>query len=61
MNKLSEQEIDKELMNRDERKPLRKIVDDYVKPVATAVTGAGAAAIGALAHLETVDKRKTIS
>ncbi|WP_394998654.1 hypothetical protein [Acinetobacter sp.] len=60
MNKLSEQEIDKELMDRDERKPVRKVVDDYVVPVGGAVVGGAAAAVGALTHLQTVDKRKTI-
>jgi hypothetical protein len=60
MNKLSEQEIDKELMDRDERKPVRKIVDDYVAPAATVVAGGAAAVAGAVTHLQTVDKRKTI-
>ena len=60
INKLSAQEIDKELMNRDERSPVRRIMDDRVIPVTQAVVGAGAAAVGALANLKTVDKNKTV-
>lgn len=60
INKLSEKEIDKELMDRDDRKPVRKVVDDYVAPATQFAVGAGAAVVGALGSLKTVDRSKTV-
>jgi len=60
MNKLSAQEIDKELMNRDERGHVRRIMDDKVIPVTKAVVGVGAATVGALANLKVVNKNKEV-
>ena len=54
--KLSAQEIDQELIDRDKRKPIRKLFDDKVLPVSKALIGAGAATVGAIASLKTVDK-----
>ena len=44
MEKLSNEQIDNELKDRDDRKPLRKVIDDHVVP---AVGLAAGAAIGA--------------
>lgn len=60
IDKLSAEEIDKELMDRDERKIMRKIMDDKVIPVAKVVIGAGAATVGALANLKTVNKNHSV-
>jgi hypothetical protein len=56
ITKLSEGMIDSSLMDRDERKPVRKVVDDYVAPAAGAALGAGAAAVGAVSQLKRVTK-----
>ena len=61
MDKLSEQQIDKELIDRDERKPVRKLVDDHIIPIGGLAVGGAAAAVGALGQLKTVDRTHTIS
>ena len=61
MNKLSEQEIDKELMDRDERKLVRKIIDDKVLPGAAMAVGGAAAAVSGIAGLQTTHKLRDVN
>jgi len=51
MNKLSAQELDNEVKEQDDRKPLRKIIDDTVKPIGGAVLGGALAAGAALGSI----------
>lgn len=53
-------DIDKSLIDRDERKPLRKTIDDKVIPVAGLAAGVGAAAVGAVANLKQVNRLKEV-
>jgi len=58
-NKLSEYEIDKDLMDRDKRKPIRKLVD-AVTPAAAMLLGGVAAAGSALANIKVNPRLKVI-
>lgn len=51
-NKLSAEELDKDLMDRDARKPFRKVVDDKVIPAGGMLLGGAAAAVSALGNLK---------
>lgn len=59
-NKLSAEDIDKDLMDRDERKPIRKIVDDKLIPIGGAVLGGAAAIAGSLGNVKAKSKIHTI-
>jgi hypothetical protein len=50
MNEIKEAELDG--MLRDDRKPIRKIVDNVKDKVVTPVVGAGAMAVGAIANIK---------
>lgn len=48
MEKLSQEKIDQELVERDERKPLRKVIDDHVIPAAGLAAGTIMGAAGTI-------------
>lgn len=60
MEKLSAQDIDKDLIDRDERKPVRKVVDDKLIPAAGVVLGGAAAGVGAIGSLTSEKKLKEV-
>jgi len=60
MEKLSKEDIDKELIDRDERKPLRKVIDDKVIPVGKVLAGGVIGTVGALANIKDAPKLHTI-
>lgn len=60
MNKLSADEIDKELKDRDDRKPIRKVVDDKVIPAGSIIVGGALGAANALMNIKTAPKLHTV-
>lgn len=60
MNKLSENQIDKELIEQDDRKPVRKVLDDHVIPVGTAIVGGVLGAASAVTGLKVNPKLKDV-
>ena len=60
MNKLSENQIDNELIERDERKPVRKVLDDHVIPVGTAIVGGALGAASAVTGIKTNPRLKDV-
>lgn len=60
MVKLSNEEIDKSLIDRDERKPVRKIMDDKIIPAAGSILAAGGAAAGAIANIQVKNTYKAL-
>lgn len=53
MEKLSAEQIDKELTDNDTRKPVRKIVDDAVIPAASVLAGGVIGTVNALGNIKT--------
>ena len=61
MVKLSAQEIDNALIDRDKRKPIRRLMDDAVIPAVGAGLGAGAVTLGALGQLKQIKRLYEVS
>lgn len=59
MNKLSEEQINQDIMH-DNRKPLRKIMDDKIIPVAGVTAGLAVGAVKALSQIKQVTPLQTI-
>jgi hypothetical protein len=60
-NKLSSQDIDRELIDRDQHKPVRKLVDGVLAPIANVGMAGGAAVVKALGSIKTINNLHTIA
>lgn len=59
-NLLTPNDIDNSLLDRNKKKPVRKLVDNFVKPVGAVTLGAGAAALKALQRVRQADNVTTL-